>query len=227
MKKQLTLVGFGLLALFVCTGWITHVNNWWISSSQLTDCELSWPSSGYMTFSTGGYTLKSLDMGVGYVSATGMTITAPAIPLASVGLSGTPDAGSVEGSLSLGVSDSMAFCVPIPQTMAITGTAGDLMLFFDGVKPAAVPATDTCSVLRVQIYDGDSTTAIVTDLVTFDSGASRAHVGLTAYAGGLGALASITSNDRLYVVVTPVDVDDTATVYGVRLKYRAGMEVTE
>ena len=205
--------------------WLTHVNNWLVSNSQITDPDLSWPSGNYAAISTGGHTLKKLEMGIGYVSATAITVTGGATPLACTGLSGVADAGSTEGYVTMDSSaaDVMLFAVQMPQTAIITGAAGDLVLEFDVDESG----TDTTMVLAVTIYDGDSTGAIASDSISIDTGTARGWVGLQTYSGGLGALATVTVNDRFYIKVAPQDATDVCNIYGVRLKYRAGLEVTE
>lgn len=235
MKKAITIAGIAVVALMLVSysgafaadpsGWITHVKNWWLESCALTDPTITYPSANYAAVSTGGHTLKCLEMGLGYVSATAITVTGGATPLACTGLSGVADAGSTEGYVTMDSSaaDVLLFAVTMPQTAVITGTASDLLFQFDIDESG----TDTTMVWNVAIYDGDTTAAIVSDTISIDSGAARAWVGLQTYAGGLGTLSALTVNDRLYLRLSPVDATDSGTIYGVRMKYRAGWEVTE
>lgn len=225
MSIMVTLVLIATLlgATSASAAWLTHVNNWWVSNSQITDPELSWPSGNYAAISTGGHTLKKIEMGIGYVSASAITVTG-ATPLACTGLSGVADAGATEGYVTMDSSaDVLLFAVQMPPTSVVTGAAGDLVFEFDVDENG----TDTTMVLTVTIYDGDSTTAIASDSVSIDTGTARGWFGLQTYAGGLGALSTVTVNDRFYIKVAPQGATDVCNIYGVRMKYRAGLEVTE
>lgn len=210
MKKSLALLGILILVGLFSTGWITHVDNWWMSNCQISNPTLSVAE-------------KSVTASIGYLSATAINASAPVSSMVSAGLSGVAESGFSEGYVQIEeVADSLVFSVQMPSNLNITGTEGDLILEFDVAQNDGLDTTTKTMVVGIYGY-GNDTQALVMDTVNLDAGVTRGLVGLTTNSAGLGNTTGIVVGQPLTVELSPLAADDTILVYGVRLRYKAGL----
>ncbi len=147
--------------------------------------------------------------------------------LACVGLdAGQVELGSTEGYVATtDETDIIKFILPLPDDFIDTGTAGDLIIYFDVDEQAG----EECNI-TVVIYEYDgaaNTTAIVTDALTVTNNQTRAFYTLNTLSGGMGAVAELDQGDSLIFVVNGVAAADDFHLYGLRLVYRVGLQATQ
>lgn len=155
---------------------------------------------------------------IGYVGATEITIGAPGAPLVCVDLAGVAEAGSTEGYASLDAEgDVLRFTWQLPETFIDTSVAGELTFEFDIKEEAA----EECNI-DVRIFEYGDTTSIYTDTLTIADGTARAWVSLDT--DTLGSDADVGPGDTFVVEVTATAGADNFYIYGVRCKYRVGLQ---
>jgi len=184
--------------------------------------------TGYMTISTDSKTHKYRIMGVSYVSATVMDIDQPGHGLVCTGLSGSSQAYGTEGNVHIAdTGDTMLFTIQLPETFVDVGSASDLIIEFDINEQIIGDSMD----LRVHIYDYGDTVPDISDTVQLDSDAeiaTREWAGLQTLSDGIGADTCVAADNVLTIALFPeTDSGDSGYIYGIRLKYRVGIEVTE
>ena len=211
-------------------GWITKVRDWRIESSQLVDCTITTPDAGYMVLSTGGYTHKYIYASIGRTNTTTMTIDDPFTAYPATGIdSGVTKTIQTDGYVAIGdSSDTIVFSIQLPQDFIVTGTASDITLDLNVLKPRS-SFTDTESlavVIYSQSYGFD--TPIVSDTIKIDSGSYSGYAGMTTLSTGFGAEGNFIADDILMVAVRGYASDggDTLCVVGARIGYKVGHETT-
>jgi len=156
---------------------------------------------------------------IGYVSATAIYVGAPAAPTACVGLTaGSAELGGTEGYVTVDDDeDFLRFTWQLPETFIDTGVAGELTFEFDIHEQAA----EECNI-DIRIFEYGNTAVIYTDTLTVANGAARAWVALDT--DTLGSDADIGPGDSLLVEITSTTDNDDFNIYGVRCKYRFGLQ---
>jgi hypothetical protein len=230
MKRVLITVSI-LAVAFLNVGWITHVSNWWLSGCEISDPTITTTGS-YLAVGTGGFTMKAITMGVAFPDGYGDTvlfIDAPAKSYPCIGLSGTPAGPFANSYVTLDAdADSVVFGMQVPSNAILTGDAADLQFLIDFAS-VDTTATVTFNVKIWQYGAGYDTAALVSDTISVatDTLTIRGWFGLSSLSTGIGAVSGVDVADRLVFEISPTSAWDSGTLYGVRLKYRAGLEATE
>lgn len=167
--------------------------------------------------------------GVSYNDAATLipVVTGGASALRSVGLAaGVADIGSAEGYVAIGdAADHLIIAIPMPDTFIDTGTQADLVLSFDIAEQSGLSqATAT-----VNIYQRGAATAniIAGDTIVIANGAARAFNNLQTNSTGIGNDVELDEEDTIVIDISPNSAADDFNVYGVRMKYRYGLEASQ
>lgn len=165
---------------------------------------------------------------ISYTSTTVAEVGGDAQSLGCSGLAaGATEVGSTQGYVQMMENaDTLRFRFRLPQTFVDTGEQEDLIIQFHALEQTTVDAIT----YDVSIYEYGNTTPIFTDTFTLFNGDSQQWYNLDTYATGIGDDSDIDSDDVLVVVISCEDSSsqmNKANIYGVRLKYRAGIYATE
>jgi len=160
---------------------------------------------------------------IGYVSGTAITIGAPGGPLPCVGLAaGAAEIGTTEGYIfSNDAADFTRFTWQLPDDWIDTGSAAELAFEFDVLEQRG--GEDIT--IDVRFFEYGNTTAIYTDTITVVDTTPRGWATLDT--NTLGSDADIGPGDTLIVEVTGTTDDMDFYLYGVRCKYRMGIQKVE
>jgi hypothetical protein len=144
---------------------------------------------------------------------------ATALTANGVETSSVLEIGSTEGFIVMNDStDYIIFYMNLPETFYYDGTAADLTLGLDLSEGAAHAGTDTWTVTYYE--DGLETGAMISQNLSMNATA-RGWVEDTA----IGADASITGANKVLIIkVAPSTSNDDGRLYGMRLKYRPGID---
>ena len=144
--------------------------------------------------------------------------------LISTGLAGTQETAGVLGCIALrDDADSLNFRFQLPETFVDGGVATDLDINFHVSEMGA--GTNVSA--DVAIYEYGGITAIIVDTITVLNGAALGWTGLDTLSTGIGADSDIDADDILTIRISPRNAACDMDIYGMRLEYAPGIEVTE